>query len=666
MVQTVEAPTVTVDDIWDLQARPELLGRAAAAWRAVGADVRAAYDTLARAAAPVVGGDWEGQAADGFRGHYRQYTDGLNDLDAVVGDTATALDGAAALLRGGQDQLADAFAGAAGVPHRRGGGSVTFTPADAAQEAAVRAAVATAGGIRADLEQGLAGYRAALAGAGARWEVLAAVWTPVIGRTFPAWVPPAATGGVDARLAGDLFVVQTGGTSDVVVVDDGHVTVNGQRLTIPPGARLVLRTGAGDDTVRVDGAAGVTVLGGDGDDRLTGGRGDDVLIAGLGVDTVAGGAGADRVSLGAMVTAAQTPPKDATERADLGDGDDRLWGSQGADTADGGAGADLLFGGSGGDRLRGGAGDDTLAGGADGDQLLGGDGFDLLDGGEHRDYLDGGAGDDRLEGGRGDDTLYGAGGADTLRGGVGDDFLDGGEGADRAAGDDGADVLSGGRGDDALDGGAGDDVVYSGAGRDAVTGGAGADTLYGQGEDSAAGVERMTATGDDDMTGFIRVGGDAEYKARVHADLDLLAASPAGRAMLADLQASGQRLYIEPLDEANGHATYDDGVPRIQYNPAYDARTPVTTLFHEMAHVYDYEHGTDDGHAYNEASGPDYQYRGGPAVLNFERQAVGLPIDDDGDPGTPNRIDPSHPLTLTENGLRREMGLADRPRYGSS
>ncbi|WP_433082912.1 M91 family zinc metallopeptidase [Dactylosporangium sp. CA-052675] len=666
MVQTVASSTVTVDDIWELAARPELLGRAAAAWRAVGADVRAAQDRLGGAAARVVGGDWEGEAADGFRGHWRQYSDCLNDLDNVLTDTATALDGAAALLRGGQNQLADAFARAAAVPHRRGGGSVTFTPADAAQAETVRAAIAEAGEIRADLEQGLAAQRSALAGARARWEVLAAVWAPVIGRTFTAWTPPPAAAGVDAHLLGDLFVVQATGGADHVVVEDGQVTVNGRRLAIPPGARLVLRTGDGDDTVTVGGTAGVTVLGGDGDDRIGGGAGDDVLIAGMGVDTVSGGAGADRVSLGAMVAAAQTPPKGATERADLGDGDDRLWGSQGADTAGGGAGADLLFGGEGADRLDGGAGDDVLAGGGDDDRLLGGDGFDLLDGGDHRDYLDGGAGDDRLDGGRGDDTLYGGDGSDALRGGEGADFADGGAGDDLVAGDADADVLSGGRGDDRLDGGAGDDVLYSGAGRDAVTGGAGADTLHGQGEDSAAGVERMTATGDDDLTGFITVGGDAQYQARVHADLDLLTASPAGRAMLADLRASGQRLYIEPLDELNGHASYDDGVPVITYNPAYDARTPVTTLFHEMAHIYDYEHDTDDGAAYDQGSGPDHQYPGGPAVPNFERQAVGLPIDDDGDPATPDRIDPEHPLLFTENGLRGEMGLGDRQRYGSA
>jgi hypothetical protein len=53
-------------------------------------------------------------------------------------------------------------------------------------------------------------------------------------------------------------------------------------------------------------------------------------------------------------------------------------------------------------------------------------------------------------------------------------------------------------------------------------------------------------------------------------------------------------------------------------------------------------------------------------LANHERQAVGLPVDHDSDPGTPDRpadqvVD--HPAALTENALRREMGYPDRPGY---
>ncbi|WP_433214006.1 WXG100 family type VII secretion target [Dactylosporangium sp. CS-047395] len=161
MVKTVELSAVTVDDIWELAARPELLGRAATTWRAVRADVRAALDALEQAAGPITRGSWEGEAAEGFRRHFARYTECLHDLDAVLLDTSVALDGAAALLRNGRDQLDAAFGYASGVPHRRGDGTVTFAPVDAAQEAAVRAAITEALDIRA--ESGARAGRAARA-----------------------------------------------------------------------------------------------------------------------------------------------------------------------------------------------------------------------------------------------------------------------------------------------------------------------------------------------------------------------------------------------------------------------------------------------------------------------------------------------------------------------
>jgi hypothetical protein len=82
-------------------------------------------------------------------------------------------------------------------------------------------------------------------------------------------------------------------------------------------------------------------------------------------------------------------------------------------------------------------------------------------------------------------------------------------------------------------------------------------------------------------------------------------------------------------------------------------------LFHELAHVYDFDHRTSNLVEYNNQSGDD---RG---VRNFERQAVGLPIDHDYSRLTPNRIDPRHPLQYTENGLRAEMGLPARDTYSS-
>ena len=170
-------------------------------------------------------------------------------------------------------------------------------------------------------------------------------------------------------------------------------------------------------------------------------------------------------------------------------------------------------------------------------------------------------------------------------------------------------MLSGGRGDDVLIGGAGDDVVYSGAGADVVLGGGGDDTLYGQGEDTAAGVERMVAVpSSGGLDGFVRIEGDAEFVERVQADLDLLSASPDGRQMLAALQATATPVVIQPEPGDNGHARPGPR-PAVLYNPAWsgvhEGRPPVVTLFHELAHVYDFTRGTVNGQAYNGASGRD-------------------------------------------------------------
>ena len=48
-----------------------------------------------------------------------------------------------------------------------------------------------------------------------------------------------------------------------------------------------------------------------------------------------------------------------------------------------------------------------------------------------------------------------------------------------------------------------------------------------------------------------------------------------------------------------------------------------------------------------------------------ERQAAGLPIDDETDPGGAEAVDPDHPLVHTENGLRAEMGLGPRAHYSA-
>ena len=101
----------------------------------------------------------------------------------------------------------------------------------------------------------------------------------------------------------------------------------------------------------------------------------------------------------------------------------------------------------------------------------------------------------------------------------------------------------------------------------------------------------------------------------------------------------------------------------ISYNPSFhmDAfPAPAVVLYHEMSHAYNGVTGTFQPGTY-QGTGPDSG-----SVRNAERQAVGLEssapaFDFDGDPATPPTT--HNPMPLTENGIRRELGLPDRPNY---
>jgi Ca2+-binding RTX toxin-like protein len=182
-------------------------------------------------------------------------------------------------------------------------------------------------------------------------------------------------------------------------------------------------------------AAGDTIWGGAGADRIDGAGGDDVLRGGAGADRLNGGAGNDTIQ--------------ATE----GDGaGDRYDGGAGIDTIDFSltdASATLNLG----TRLVGSTdtGTDRIAG------------FENVIGSQGNDTITGTAGINVLDGQGGNDTINGGGGADTLLGGAGNDTLNGGAGND---------IVDGGAGDDTIDVSSGNDtiVVNAGFGNDRVTG----------------------------------------------------------------------------------------------------------------------------------------------------------------------------------------------------
>lgn len=346
-----------------------------------------------------------------------------------------------------------------------------------------------------------------------------------------------------------------------------------------------------------------------------------------------------------------------------GDGNDTI-------TVPQGGGINFTLIGSGGrDNITGGDGNDTLLGMDGDDNVDAGDGDDRVSGGAGQDYLNGQGGNDRINGGEGRDTLYGLSGDDTLVGGAEQDYLEGGTGNDTLSGGHGNDILSGGDGDDTLRGGSGDDVSYAGRGNDTTQGGTGSDTANGEAGDVNIDVESTVTIEIPDGLAGITIEGSPEFVERVQADLQMLASSPEGQQMIANLQghiADGPdtltiREYHNPADPDNSTASTDGTNSVINYNTRLDdfrGAPPVVVLYHEFAHVYDYMNGTFESAPYNGDDTTDHGYKVG------ERQATGLPIDHDNDPSTPEIIDPDHDFGLTENGIRDEMGLPNRDHYG--
>jgi hypothetical protein len=166
----------------------------------------------------------------------------------------------------------------------------------------------------------------------------------------------------------------------------------------------------------------------------------------------------------------------------------------------------------------------------------------------------------------------------------------------------------------------------------------------------------------------------------------MLRSSPDGQQMLAALDQAhadtaggflwwhhdGDTLTIRELNADNGTTSMSGRTVTIGYSPSYDVTQmngdpndlvdapPVTVLYHEMAHTYDFMNGTAAPGVY---AGADNRGPNNTGVPNYEREAVGLPIDGDNRPNTPPTLYAKHPAALTENGLRGEMGVPLRDRY---
>ncbi|HEU4426992.1 MAG TPA: M91 family zinc metallopeptidase [Pilimelia sp.] len=624
-----EAPpqtvSVVVAHLWRLGADPAKINSAAQAWRRLAMAARDSGDRVDDVALRLRGDAWSGATADSYHAHRARLTGDLDGAGGHAEAVAAALEGTAALLRSAQGMLDDAWSRLnSKVAGHASDGEVTFRVRTPEQADAVEAAMREANEIRADVDSELSSRLAAIEQTRPPLAQIAQAWRSVSDGASDGWqLPPEATNGTSVIWSGNQVIVNTGTGNDTVEVrvdpqtGEQIVVVNGVERRFPAGYEITVRAGEGNDNITVPAGSRVnlTLLGGDGNDQIRSGGGDDTILAGRGGDRVWGGEGNDRVS-----------------------------------------------------------------------------------GESGNDYLDGFRGDDTMSGGAGDDTIYGLSGNDKIFGNSGRDYLEGAAGDDIVDGGADADVVSGGRDNDTLRGGGGDDKVYGGHGRDTVAAGPGNDTAYVQaGEDVTDSAEQVVNVELKDLATFIEVEGSDEFKERIQADLDMLRASPRGQMMLAELDDihndskaiaadwpvlggiayQGNTLTITEFGEENGEASYRTNWHlgedyKIKINPAYPGAhaggQPVTVLFHELAHVYDYGNNTSVDGRHEDPNDTDVNWdpdrNEWVGVPNDERQAVGLPIDHDDDPSTPTRVDPDHPFDYTENGLRDELGLPPRTHYG--
>ncbi|GGJ98581.1 M91 family zinc metallopeptidase [Luteimonas terricola] len=399
--------------------------------------------------------------------------------------------------------------------------------------------------------------------------------------------------------------------------------------------QLVFTTGAADDhfgvTQRDNGTLDVTINGESYEVRID--QGQEL--------TIRAGAGDDVIEVAPNVT--------VNIVVEGGDGDDTITTGAGDDRIDGGAGNDTIFSGAGRDDIFGGSGDDVI---------VGGEGVNIIHGGDGNDEITAGPGTNFIEGGAGDDVIHGGGKSDILSGGLGNDRINVGEGKS---------TVYTGAGDDTVEGAGVNATVYAEVG-DLINAATGAKpTVVNVAIDASAGHT-------------IKVEGSEGFVQRIQAELDFLRASPVGQQMLAEFDKAadvkGNTVTIKELaNEQNGYAqTFSrdadivngragaGGNVDIVYNPSFHMDqfpAPVVVLYHEMSHAYNGVNGTFQPGEYT-GPGPDN------GIANAERQAVGLETsapayDFDGDPATPpTTANPDH---LTENGIREELGMPDRPSY---
>ncbi|MGF6096858.1 M91 family zinc metallopeptidase [Pseudomonas sp. 18175] len=413
----------------------------------------------------------------------------------------------------------------------------------------------------------------------------------------------------------DQLIITTSNTADTVHIKNtanGNLTVNGKpyNLTLEPGQVLVIKTRGGNDDVTIDPAV-------DWDVTVEGGDDDDVINAlGSGIVRVFGGKGNDFIRLGSGLGYAE--------------------GNDDNDVIYAGPGKCVVYGNNGRDRVYG--------------------------------YLGPGAGDAYLDGGNDNDYIRAGSSRTVINSGAGNNVLQGN----------------------------GRTTFYSGSGQNRIMATGEENRIFAKKTDAilrTATTERNWTTPTTAGSFAFSVEGSADFKQRFNDDLEMLRSSPTGQKMLAELDALAKRSdspikVIEGESENNSFYmpnsayfnqqlengenpdiandpklgtivanTRGDPMPigTLVYNPHYFSENalPLTYLFHELAHAYNFKTGT----VFSGKKGME---------PNVELQAVGLPtsaapFDFDDDPATPPVN--TNPDPFNENALRKEMDVPLRESY---
>ncbi|MFK5690245.1 M91 family zinc metallopeptidase [Ornithinimicrobium sp. LYQ92] len=615
--------STTVHDVWDLQANTSWLVTA-----------RGRLTTLATTLADTAGTvgstredlaqHWEGAHAASYHAYAPGLKVALERGSDLVGRVEQVLQGITSVLDDAQADLDTSYvrAGARCTSVSRADGQVTFSWAEEEDRPTeIDGERATAGSILSGVRESLGRRAGNLSAVGTEAGALADAWAGPAGGT-PAWDhPTGVTYGIQQTTLGDTTTVTTGDLdTDVQVLVDPDTGETALRITHYTQDQCIV------EDIRIPAGQDVVINTGSGDDTIS-----------------------------------VPPGVDVSLRFSTGDGDDTVTGREATGPVE-------LFAGAGDDIAELGSGDDTVLGG-DGD-----------------DYVDSGGGDDQVFGGLGNDILYGMGGDDVISGGEGHDYLEGASGDDTLFGGDGDDIVSGGFGDDLGLGGRGDDTLYAGSGDDTFAGGAGDDTVTGEDGDDLVGEERIVIEipAEEHYTRWLEfeVDGSDAFRERMLADLQMMASSETGQAML---EAQGNhydesgflgmgkdRVVLRELDEQNGFASHGPDGYAIEINPTYQGginnttdpqgwsgKPPIVVLFHEMGHINQYRsQGGGSGHWTDPGTGERFVDENGEPLI--ERQNVGLPWDTG---IVPEADGEDYDFDLTENGFREEIGIPRREWY---